>query len=406
MYRRISKILLASKTLGVMVFTNQVPKTFAPIKNIMKASFECGTIKKIKRGCFIRNNKDLRCTVTVKKIGIKDVAKEVGVSITTVSRALNGYSDVSEKTKERVREAVERLNYAPDASARSLGGKADTTIALLTSELREKDENGFVYGLINGIFQQCNKHDCEFVLLATNKARQEKLSFLQLCKKKNLSGVVVTGLRTNDPYYKEILKSSVPCAIFDMEVSGKNKCKITIDNVAAAREAVRHIIALGHKEIGMLNGGITADVSGERYSGYVSALLEAKIPLKLDYMIYCDFIEDIAFEKTQELLKKYPHITAIFCASDMMAIGAIRGIEAMGMRVPEDISVMGFDDIPIAEYVYKGISTIRQCPSRIGKEGSEAVWKMIQGEEVSDEIVLPHELIVRGTTGPVRKENL
>ena len=102
----------------------------------------------------------------MKKIGIKDVAKEVGVSITTVSRALNGYSDVSEKTKERVQEAVERLNYAPDSSARSLGGKADTTIALLTSELREKDENGFVYGLIYGIFQQCNEHDCEFVLLA------------------------------------------------------------------------------------------------------------------------------------------------------------------------------------------------------------------------------------------------
>ncbi len=341
----------------------------------------------------------------MKKIGIKDVAKEVGVSITTVSRALNGYSDVSEKTKERVQEAVERLNYAPDSSARSLGGKADTTIALLTSELREKDENGFVYGLIYGIFQQCNEHDCEFVLLATNKARQERLSFLQLCKKKNLSGVVVTGLKTDDPYYGEILKSSIPCALIDMKVSGKNKCKITIDNVTAAKEAVRYLIGLGHKEIGMLNGGITADVCGERYSGYVSALLEAKISLQLDYMIYCDFIEDVAFEKTQELIRKYPQITALFCASDMMAIGAVRGIEAMGKRVPEDISVMGFDDIPIADYVYKGISTVRQRPSRLGSEGSKAVWKMIQGEEVPAEVILPHELVPRGTTGPVREDH-
>lgn len=338
----------------------------------------------------------------MKKVSIKDVAKEVGVSITTVSRALNGYSDVSEKTRERVQEAVERLNYAPDINARSLGGKADTTIALLTSELRERDENGFVYGLINGLFEQCSEQDCEFMLLATNKAKQEKLTFLQLCKKKNLGGVVVTGLRTDDPYYREILKSDIPCALIDMKVKGKRKCNITIDNVSAAKEAVEYLIQLGHREIGMINGGKQADVSGERYSGYVSALLEEKIPLKLDYMIYCDFIEDVAYEKTKEFLTQFPQVTAFFCASDMMAIGAIRAIEDMGMRVPEDISVIGFDDIPIAQYVYKGISTVRQCPSMMGREGGKAVWKMIQGEKAEEETVLPHELIIRGTTDSIR----
>lgn len=335
----------------------------------------------------------------MKKVSIKDVAKEVGVSITTVSRALNGYSDVSEKTRERIQETVERLNYAPDINARSLGGKADTTIALLTSELREKDENGFVYGLINGLFEQCSELDCEFMLLATNKAKQEKLTFLQLCKKKNLGGVVVTGLKTDDPYYREILKSDIPCALIDMKVEGKKKCSITIDNVGAAKEAVQYLIRLGHREIGMINGGKQAEVCGERYGGYVAALLEEKIPLKLDYMINCDFIEEVAFEKTKEFLMQFPQITALFCASDMMAIGAIRAIESMGMRVPEDISVVGFDDIPIAQYVYKGISTVRQSPSMMGREGGKAVWKMIQGEKVEEETVLPHELIVRGTTG-------
>lgn len=335
----------------------------------------------------------------MKKISIKDVANEVGVSITTVSRALNGYSDVSEKTREKIQEAVERLNYAPDINARSLGGKADTTIALLTSELREKDENGFVYGLIKGLFEQCSEQGCEFMLLATDKAKQEKLSFLQLCKKKNLSGVVVTGLRKDDLYYMEILKSEIPCALIDMKVSGKKKCNITIDNVSAAKEAVKYLIQLGHREIGMINGQKLADVSGERYSGYVSALLEEKIPLKLDYTIYCDFIEDTAYEKTKELLNRYPQITALFCASDMMAIGAIRAAEDMGMQVPEDLSVLGFDDIPIAQYVYKGVSTVRQCPSMMGREGGRVVWRMIQGERVEEEVVLPHELLIRSTTG-------
>lgn len=339
----------------------------------------------------------------MKKISIKDVAKDVGVSITTVSRALNGYTDVSAQTRQKVFEAAERLNYAPDINARSLGGKADTTIALLTSELQPKDENGFVYGMINGLFQQCSEQDCEFMLLVTNKAKQEKLNFLQLCKKKNLSGVVVTGLRMDDPYYSEVMESDIPCALIDMNAVGKKKCKITIDNVAAAKEAVEYLISLGHRHIGMLNGRKKADVCGERYSGYVSALLDAKIPLQLDYMRYCDFMEEKAFLETRNLLEQYPEITAIFCASDVMAIGAFRAAGAMGLQVPEDISILGFDDIPIAGYVCKGITTVRQSPTKMGREGGKAVWKMIQGETVEKEIRLSHELIIRGTTAKVRE---
>ncbi|MDR0925408.1 MAG: LacI family transcriptional regulator [Hungatella sp.] len=338
----------------------------------------------------------------MRKISIKDVAKDVGVSITTVSRALNGYSDVSEKTKKKILEAVERLNYAPDINARSLGGKADTTIALLTSELREKDENGFVYGLIYGLFQQCSEQGCEFMLLVTNKAKQEKLSFLQLCKKKNLSGVVVSGLGTDDSYYHEVLSSNIPCALVDMRVEAKNKCSITIDNVHAAKEAVEHLIRLGHRKIGMINGSETAEVCAERYKGYASALKEAGIPVCQEYVCHCDFIEETAFEKTRKLLARHPEITAFFCASDMMAIGVVRAAEAMGMRVPEDISVVGFDDISIAGYMCKGITTIRQSPAAMGLAGGEAVWRMLKDEPVGTEIILPHELIIRETTAKAR----
>lgn len=338
----------------------------------------------------------------MKKVSIKDVAREAGVSITTVSRALNGYTDVSETTKKRIREVVERLDYAPDINARSLGGKAETTIALLTSELTPTNESGFVYGLISGLFQQCSLLGCEFMLLATNTVKQEKLSFLQLCKKKNLSGVVVTGLKVDDPYYHEILDSDIPCAIIDMQVRGKNKCNITVDNVQASREAVKYLISQGHKNIGMINGSKLADVSGQRYSGYVSALLEEGIPLHLDYTRHCDFLEEEALVQAEELLKTYPEITALFCASDVMAIGAIRAIEKLGGAVPEDISVMGFDDIPIAKYVYKGLSTVRQSPMQMGIEGGKIVWRMLKKEKVENKAVLPHELIIRGTTGKAK----
>lgn len=332
------------------------------------------------------------------KVSIRDVAREVGVSITTVSRALNGYSDVSEKTKKKILEAVQRLDYAPDANARSMGGKAEPTIALLTSELKEKDENGFVYGMINGLFQQCSALGCEFMLLVTNVVKQEKLSFMQLCKKKNLSGVVVTGLRTGDPYYKEVMNSDIPCALIDIKATGKYQCNITIDNVKASQKAVEYLIGLGHKKIGMINGQKIAEVSGERYSGYVTALLNAKIPLHLEYMRYGDFVEDTALEQTKKLMEKHPEITALFCASDVMAIGAIRALEEMGLRVPEDVSVLGFDDIPIAKYVYNGITTVRQFPIEMGRAGGEAVYRMLDGEHVESELQLPYELVVRGTT--------
>lgn len=335
------------------------------------------------------------------KVSIRDVAKEVGVSITTVSRALNGYSDVSEKTKQKILEAVEKLDYAPDANARSMGGKAEPTIALLTSELKSRDENGFVYGLINGLYQQCSTNSCEFMLLVTDAVKQEKLSFPQLCKKKNLSGVVVTGLRTGDPYYKEVMYSEIPCALIDIKAAGKNKCNVTTDNVLAARKAVEYLIGLGHTKIGMINGQKIAEVSGERYSGYVAALLHAKIPLNLDYMRYGDFVEDTAFAQTKKLLDTHPEITALFCASDIMAIGAIRALEDLGLRVPEDISVVGFDDIPIAKYVYKGITTVRQFPIEMGRAGGEAVFKMLHGDPVEKELLLPHELVVRGTTAKI-----
>ena len=334
----------------------------------------------------------------MKKISIKDVAREAGVSITTVSRALNGYSDVSEKTRRKIQEVVRQLNYAPDVSARALGGKADTTIALLVSELLPTNESGFVYGLISGLFYQCNKLGCEFVLLVTDTMKQEKMSFLQLCKRKNLSGVVVSGLKIDDDYYHEIINTDIPCAIIDMEAYGKNKCEITIDNIQASQDAVEYLIDLGHKKIGMLDGGEKADVSGQRRIGYEKALKKAELPMIPEYIRHCDFREDKAYEQTQRLLNEFPEITALFCASDLMAIGAIRAIKDMGKKVPGDISIIGFDDIPLAPYFNNGITTIHQSPQQMGQESGKLVWNMIKGQAVDKKNILPYELIVRGTT--------
>lgn len=337
--------------------------------------------------------------VGVNRTNIKDVAKAAGVSITTVSRALNGYSDVSAKTREKIIKLAEELNYAPDVNARSLGGMSEITIGLLMSNMDANDISGFAFGIISGSYNACMNNGCEFVILVTNTMRQEKISYLQFCRKKNVDGVVVAGLKTDDPYYHEVLKSKIPCALIDINVEEESEkvCSLSIDNIAASQQAVTYLIEQGHTNIAMLNGRNVASVSKERFSGYAMALLNAGIILNLEYLRYCEFNEKIAYEETKKLLSQHKGITAIFCASDLMAVGAIRGALDIGLRVPQDISVVGFDDIPIAEYYHGGITTIRQHPYDMGFMACETVYNMMFDKKSSSKIITPHEFIIRNT---------
>lgn len=336
--------------------------------------------------------------IVLNRTNIKDVAKAAGVSITTVSRALNGYSDVSINTREKIKKIAEELNYAPDINARSLGGMSDITIGLLMSNMSSEDISGFAYQMISGIYNACLDNECEFEILVTNSIKQEKVSYLQFCRKKNVDGVVVMGLRTDDPYYHEVLNSEIPCALIDINVEESERVStITIDNVSASQQAVTYLIEQGHTKIAMLNGKDVATVSKERFSGYAMALLNAGIVLNLEYLRYCDFDDKIAYEETKKLLSEHKSITAIFCASDLMAIGAIRGVLDMGLKVPEDISIVGFDDIPLAEYYHGGITTVRQHPYKMGFMACETVYNTLSNKKNPSKVLIPYEFVIRNT---------
>lgn len=340
----------------------------------------------------------------MKRTGIKDVAKAAGVSITTVSRALNGYGDVSVKTRTAIEEIARQLNYAPDVNARSLGGMTDTTIALLVSDLQPKDESGLAFGIISGLYQACARYHCEFILLATNTAGQGKVTYLQLCRKKNIDGVVVMGLRTDDPYYHEVLDSQIPCVLIDLDGNAPHTSSLSIDNEKAAEEAVGYLIQQGHVKIGMMNGEALAAVSKDRFAGYKNALLKEGIPLNPEYVVCGDFREQKALEEGIRLLSAHPEITAVFCASDLMAMGVIEGAKTLSRKVPEDLSVIGFDDIPIAAHVHGGITTVRQNPYEMGLLAGKTVWEMLENRTEAGHFYVPYELVIRGTTAPVRGE--
>lgn len=339
-----------------------------------------------------------------KKVGIRDVAREAGVSITTVSRALNGYADVNEETRKRILEVVKRLNYAPNVNARSLGGIAPTVIALLLSGLSKKDDSGLVFGLISGMHRAAADHNCEFIILTTDARIQNEMGYLQLCRHKNVDGVLISGLNNNDPYYKELMNSEIPCVVIEGEFYSQNVCGLSIDNEMASYEAVRYLVELGHRKIAMMGGKTSADVSVRRQKGYIQALRNSGIDSDTAWIYDGNYLEEDAKIQAERMLMEHPDVTAVFCASDLMAIGTIEAIRSSGRRVPDDISVIGFDDIPLARYVEGGLTTIRQSFYDMGIKGAETLYEMIVNGKSYHHIYAPYQFIKRKTTAPLKEK--
>ena len=329
---------------------------------------------------------------------IRDVARACNVSITTVSKALNGYQDVNETTKKKILETAKSLNYVPNTSARSLGGIPEKTIALLISSLEQRDESGYIYELISSIYKVCNKRGYEFILLATDSMRQKEMTFLELFRHKNLDGAVIVGLQTNDAYYEELRDSIIPCVLIDMEVSGDNIGLISTNNKRASFEAVEYLIKCGRKNIAMVNGKRTAKVCEERFSGYAKALEENGLAIVPEYIVNTDFSTDDAFEKAKELLLTHSEIDAVFCASDLIAFGVLSAASNLKIKVPDSLAVIGFDDILAARYAFGGLTTVYQKFHQIGSLATECVIDMVEKKSTPKNMVVEHELIIRSTT--------
>jgi len=178
---------------------------------------------------------------------------------------------------------------------------------------------------------------------------------------------------------------------------GENVSSVSINNVEASKEVVDLLIQNNHKQIAMINGRREAAVSVERYKGYIKSLGKNNIEIKDEYIVYADFLEESAYEKTKELLNKYPEITALFCASDMMAFGAMKAIKEMGKKIPEDISIVGFDDTPLSAYSSPALTTVSQDFYLMGKEAAKQLFKMIKKQEGERNICLEHKVLVRNS---------
>lgn len=343
----------------------------------------------------------------MKRVSIRDVAKAAGVSITTVSKALNNYPDVKEETKKRIQELVEEMNYVPNQAGRSMGGITDPVIGLLINNLQPEEPSGAVYGFMSGVCHACKQNGIDFLLLTCDDDTQNKIPLQRLCLSKGLDGLVCTGFHTADPYMIQLRDLDIPCASIDIVTGYENVTDITIDNEQASAEAINFLLKQGWKNIAMLLGDSSVDVSIRREQGARQAMYNAGLSFAPGRVLNGDFSKDKAYILAKGLIERDPQIDAFFCISDLMALGVCRAIEECGLMVGKDIAVVGFDDIPIAGYVYGGLTTIHQDFYSMGYQAGEQIFYRITSANGNsdktevcnnkDTVKLLHRLVIRGT---------
>lgn len=335
---------------------------------------------------------------------IKDIAKAAGVSVTTVSRALNGYADVSEKTRRKVEKIAAELDYSPNTLARSLVMNRSQTIGLLVSDFSTgMVKDNFMVEVLAGLNKYVAQTDYDLILFNADSTKQREKTYSQLCRERKVDGVILQGIKTDDPYLREVVESDIPCVLIDIPIESSTVGYVTTDNVLGAKKAVAHLVEQGHTNIAMMNGHNLAFVSQKRLQGYMEALKEANLSVNWDWIVNGAFEEKRAETVATALLTATPDITAIFCASDLMALGVIAAAKKLGRHIPDDLSVVGYDDILLASYATPKLTTIAQNKVEMGYQAANLLISMLEGTDESHVISIDTELIVRESTSEPRK---
>jgi DNA-binding LacI/PurR family transcriptional regulator len=335
---------------------------------------------------------------------LKDISKLTGYSLSTISKALNGYSDVSEKTKEAIISAAEKLNYYPDYEGHKLQKRDTKTIALIIRGLADSNQDGdpVISDIIKGVAMYSLESDIDMALYHLSNDRQRDISYYKFCRSRNIDGAILLGFGMNDPYIIEAKNTSYPIVLFDafLKNSSTNYGSVTIDNVKMAQQATQYLIDTGHQTIAFINGRKEAQVSILREEGYRSAMLKAFKTIDESLIEYGDFMQKRSYNVALKLLQTRRDIDAIFCASDMMATGVYEAARELGLAIPENLSVIGFDGIPLSKYIQPSLTTVKQDFVKMAYKSAELLRNIVYLHEPSATHLVEAELIIRESTTP------
>ncbi|MDD5939517.1 MAG: LacI family DNA-binding transcriptional regulator [Lachnospiraceae bacterium] len=343
-------------------------------------------------------------------VTIKDIAKRCGVGVSTVSRALNNHPDINPETKAKIMEVIHETGFVPNDSARYLKRTETNAIALVVKGI----SNPFFTSMIRIMEDYVQKKSYATILRHVTAEENEVTVALSLIKERKLKGIVFLGGDfTHDPMLLSQIR--VPYVFstignLDERPEGEAACaNIAVDDVEASRQAVDYLIGLGHRRIGIVAEGLHVPSVGQlRYRGYRLALERRGITVD-DHLVY-EITEGgerysmkNGYIAAKALLAANPDMTAVFCISDVLAIGACRAIAESGQSIPGDVSVIGFDGIEEGQYYIPKLTTVRQPVEEMSKESIRLLFDMIEKKEKPRNIIMPAQLLIGESSGPVKK---
>src|SRR5262245_26647878 len=314
---------------------------------------------------------------------------------------LNGKGQFAPATRAAVDEAVRQLRYRPNTIARSLRTKSTQTIAFLLPDIPDP----FFVSLISGIQQHALQRGYAILLCVTEGNPEREEHYLNLLRAKQVDGVLVDGLVLPPARLARFVEDGFPIVCLDRDIDLPAVPLVQVDNRLGARRATEHLLALGHTGVAHISGAMLHRLrhSRERLAGYQDALDGAGLAVDARLVATGDYTEDGGHAAARALLESGVSFSAVFAANDLSAIGAVSAITASGRRVPEDVSVVGFDDIHIAAFTVPPLTTIHQPAAEIAQRATELLMALIQGREVGERRhVLEPRLVVRASAAPPR----
>ncbi|WBB79014.1 LacI family DNA-binding transcriptional regulator [Micromonospora sp. WMMD882] len=332
---------------------------------------------------------------TAQRPTLEAVARRAGVSRATVSRVVNGSTTVAEPIRQAVHQAVAELGYVPNLAARSLVTQRTDSIALIMPEAATRvfsDDQVFP-GIIRGVSQELEAADKQLVLmLAGSPAGRERVE--RYTSGRHVDGVLFASLHGADPLPGRLARLGIPVVCSGRALGDSPVPYVDVDHVGGVTRAVRYLIDGGRRRIATIAGPQDMVAGLARLAGYRDTVAAAGLP---ELVAYGDFTRESGAAAMRQLLDAHPDLDAVFAASDLMAHAALRTLREAGRRVPDDVAVIGFDDIETAAYTEPPLTTVRQPILELGRAGTRQLLRMAAGETVEPALILPTELVLRAS---------
>lgn len=333
------------------------------------------------------------------KITIKEIAKLAEVSTATVSKILNKKdSNISEATRQKVLEIVKEYNYIPNTVARSLVTRQTKTIGLVIPDIA----NPFFPELARGAEDKANESGYNIIFCNTDDDLEKEEKYINMLIEKMIDGIVFTQSAKRTEGFEKLKLGSTPIVLIDRDMELRGVVgKVLVDNFTGAYDGVNYLLEKGYRKIAFITGALTTDTSENRLRGYKKALEDFNIPFNEEFVLAGEYRSEWGFSAIKQLSQKEIDFDAVFCGNDLIALSVIKALKDFGKSIPEDVAVLGFDDIYMAKFVEPQLSTIRQPNYEMGYKAVEILVNVLENsteKNTKTELVLKTELIIRQST--------